>query len=199
MLIYALYPLVVGLAWFSNLFKTGQRTLGTEAQIRSLVTLGRKAGHIEKDEGQLIQRAFILNDRTARDVMTPIAKVVAVSQNATIRQAATHVLRHAYSRYPVFGQSIDQIQGLVMSRDILEALTDGRDDEPVSSYCRQVLQVPANMRSDQLLVHFRDAHIHLAVVQDGGKTVGLVTLEDVLEELVGEIEDEKMSRRRRGA
>jgi putative hemolysin len=70
-------------------------------------------------------------------------------------------------------------------------LTEGKDDQSVTTICRAGPVVPATMRSDQLLARFRDAHIHLAVVQDQQETVGLVTLEDVLEELVGDIEDEK--------
>ena len=77
-----------------------------------------------------------------------------------------------------------------MSRDILEAITDDRAHEPVSTIIRPVLTVPASMRSDVLLMLFRRRGIHLAIVQEQGKTVGLVTREDVLEELVGEIEDE---------
>ncbi len=191
LLTVVLYPVVLGLASFSNLFKAGKRRIGTETQIRSLVKIGRRAGLIERDEGQLIHRAFILNDRTAEAVMTPVDAVIGVPETSTIRQAASRVFRHAYSRYPVFGKSIDEIKGLVMSRDILTALTEGRDDEPVSTICRPCLVVPASMLSDELMVCFRDEHVHLAVVQDDEKTVGLVTLEDVLEELVGEIEDEK--------
>lgn len=189
--IYALYPLVIALEWMSSLFKTGRRRIGTEEQIRSLVTIGRRAGYIESDEGQLIHRAFILNDRTAADVMTSLEDVVAVEVSATVRQAADRVFRNAYSRYPVFAASINDVKGMVLSHDILEAVSEGRDQEPISSIVRPALVVPAEMRSDELLVRFRDRRIHLAIVQDEGKTVGLVTLEDVLEELVGEIEDEK--------
>ena len=190
-LIYLLFPVVVVLDWFASLFKTGRRRIGTETQIRSLVTIGRRAGYIEPDEGQLIRRAFILNDRTAADIMTPIQDMVALPETRTIRQAASQVFRHAYSRYPVFGESIHDIKGLVMSRDILTALTKGKDDKKLSAVCRSALIVPATMRSDELLVRFRDERVHLAVVQDNRRTIGLVTLEDVLEELVGEIEDEK--------
>jgi putative hemolysin len=190
-LIYLFYPIVMGLEWSSNLFKTGQRRLGTEVQIRSLVTIGKRAGHIERDEGQLIRRAFVLNDRTAANIMTHRKEMICVAGTSNIRQAASQVFRHAFSRYPVLGKSIHDIRGLVMSRDILTALTEGKDNEPVSTICRPCLNVPASMRSDELLAHFRDRRIHLAVVEDHQRTVGLVTLEDVLEELIGEIEDEK--------
>jgi putative hemolysin len=190
-LIYLLFPVVVALDWFASFFKTGQRRIGTETQIRSLVTIGRRAGHIELDEGQLIRRAFILNDRSAADIMTPVKDMVAVPETSTIRQAASQVFRHGYSRYPVFGESIHDIKGLAMSRDILTALTRGKDKQDMSEIFRPALIVPATMRSDELLVRFRDERVHLAVVQENQKTIGLVTLEDVLEELVGEIEDEK--------
>lgn len=190
-LIYALFPIVVLLDWLTGFFQQGTRRIGTEAQIRSLVTIGRRAGHIESDEGQLIHRAFVLNDKFASDIMTPLKDIEAVEESVTIRQAASRVFHNSYSRYPVFGKSIHEVRGIVMSFDILEALAQGRDEEPVTSILREGLVVDARTRSDELLVLFRDKHIHLAIVQDKGKTVGLVTLEDVLEELVGQIEDEK--------
>ena len=190
-LVYGLFPLVLALEWISNLLKSGRRPIGTEAQIRSLVTIGRRAGYIESDEGHLIHRAFILNDRTAADIMTPLKDIVGVDATATVRQAADRVLRDAFSRYPVFGKSIHDIQAMALSRDILKALSEGKDQQPVTTIARPALTVSAAVRSDELLILFRDRHVHMAIVQDQGKTVGLVTLEDVLEELVGEIEDEK--------
>lgn len=190
-LIYALYPLVLLLDRFSGLFQQGSRRIGTEAQIRSLVSIGRREGHIESDEGQLIHRAFVLNDKKAADVMTPLKDIELVNETSTIRQAANRVFHNTYSRYPVFGKSIHDVRGIVMSYDILEALAQGRDEAPISEILREALVVDAQKRSDELLVLFRDRHIHLAIVQENGKTVGLVTLEDVLEQLVGAIEDEK--------
>ena len=189
--IYALYPLVITLAWVSRLFQAGERPIGTEIQIRSLVTIGRRQGYIENDEGQLIHRAFILNDKTAADVMTLLKDVVSVDTSATIHRAADEVIRNVYSRYPVFGKSIHDVKGMVLCQDLLEALSDEKDNEPISSILRPALTIEANARLDELLVHFRDLRIHLAIVQENGKTVGIVTLEDILEELVGEIEDER--------
>lgn len=188
--IYVLYPLVWVLDRVAQWFQTGKRVVGTEEQIRSLVSLGRHAGHIESDEGQLIHRAFILNDKTAADVMSPLKDIIGVQANENIRQAADKVFKHPYSRYPVFGKSIHDVKGIVMSHDILEAVSEGRENEPVTSIMRDGLVVSARRRCDQLIVLFRDQHIHLAIVQEDAHTIGLVTLEDVLEELVGEIEDE---------
>ena len=96
-----------------------------------------------------------------------------------------------FSRYPVAGDSIDDIQGIAMSRDILETLAEGHEDAPVLSISRPAFIVETDHRSDRLLVMFRDKDNHLAVIQDHSRTVGVVSLEDVLEELVGEIEDER--------
>ena len=190
-LIYALYPLVLLLDYISSLFAVGERRIGTEGQIRSLVTIGRRAGHIESDEGHLIHRAFILNDKTAEDVMTPLKDMIKLDATVSIKNAGKQLFQHEFSRYPVFDKSMHEFAGLAMGRDILVALVEGRDEEPISTIVREGLLVPHDYRSDELMVLFRDKHIHLAVVQKNGKTIGLVTLEDVLEELVGEIDDEK--------
>lgn len=190
LLISALFPLVFALERLAGLFKNGRRAIGTEDQIRALVSIGHRAGHIESDEGQLIHRAFILNDKTAGDVMTPLKDIVSVSQDKTIREAADKVFKHTFSRYPVFDTSIHEVHGIVMSHDILESLAEGQDAMPITEIVREALVVESTKPSDDLLILFRDRNIHLAVVQENGKTVGLVTLEDVLEELVGEIEDE---------
>jgi putative hemolysin len=187
---YVLFPIVWLLERLVNLFKEGKRAIGTEEQIRALARIGHRAGHIRESEGQIIQRAFLLNDKTAADIMTAKGSIVTVSADSTIRGAADQVFRHAYSRYPVVGANADDVRGLVFSRDILTALSDGKDAEIITSIINEVPKVDAKMRADKLLLLLRDKRVHLAIVREGTKTVGLVTLEDVLEELVGEIEDE---------
>ncbi len=186
----ALYPLVRGLEWLAEILKRGRRRIGTEEQIRALVTIGKRAGLIEGDEMRMIHRAFLLNDRTARDLMTPLENVIAIDAAASIGESAALVREHAFSRYPVFGNSPDEIEGWVLVRDLLQAMADGRQDEKVRPLVRPAFEVEADRRSDWLLVMFRDRHVHLAIVRENDKTLGVVTLEDVLEELVGQIEDE---------
>ncbi len=185
----ALYPVVVGLERLARLFQVGERELGTEAQIRSLVTIGRRSGHIEDDEGQLIRRAFFLNDRTAADVMTPVERVIALDAGATVDVAAPVVRLHPHSRLPVFGATADEVHGLVSAKMVLTALTDERRSHPVLSLCQPAVVVAGDTSCDDLLVVFRNAKTHMAIVRDGGSTLGVVTLADVLEELVGEIPD----------
>ena len=183
-------PLIVALEWITNLFKRGERKVGTEEQIRSLVTIGRRKGHIESDEGQLIHRAFILNDKNAADIMTPLKDIIGVNTEDSIGEAWQKIDHEAHSRFPVFGGSMHEIVGMIIKQNVIRSLYEKKGGESIESITRDALTVSADMRSDELISLFRDKHIHLAVVQEDNHTVGLVTLEDVLEELVGEIEDE---------
>ncbi|MBT7337350.1 HlyC/CorC family transporter [Candidatus Peregrinibacteria bacterium] len=190
MLTTIMLPIIVALEYITNLFKKGERKVGTEAQIRSLVTIGRKLGHIESDEGQLIHRAFILNDKTADDIMTPLKDIIAVNTDDTIGEAWQKIDHEPHSRYPVFGISMHEVKGMIIKQDVLQSLYEKNGGDDIESIIRDVLTVKSDMRSDELIALFREKNIHQAVVQENDHTVGLVTLEDVLEELVGEIEDE---------
>jgi len=188
---FAIYPLGVALAWFSDTLMRGQRKIGTETQIRALVRLGRKGDHIEPDEGHMIFRTFCLNDRMAQDIMTPLEKVVSIPASATVSEAADIIRIKEFSRYPMFGKSPDDVQGMLIARDVLRMLADGEEETSITSIPHSPFVVSADTRADKLLMEFRTRHQHLAVVQQMERTVGIVTLEDVLEEIVGEIEDEK--------
>lgn len=188
---FLIFPLGAALAWLSNTLMRGQRRLGTEAQIRALVRFGREAGHIEADEGHMIFRTFCLNDRSAQDIMTPLENVVWIPSSATVREAEQIISDREFSRFPVFGESSDDVRGVVIARDVLRKLAHGQEDAGISSILRPPFVVSVESRADALLVQFRTHHQHLAVVEQQGQTVGIVTLEDVLEEIVGEIEDEK--------
>lgn len=188
---FAIYPLCIALAWLSDTLMRGQRKIGTETQIRALVKRGRKGGHIEPSEGHMIFRTFRLNDRTAEDIMTPLKKVVSIPASATVSEAAEIIRTNEFSRYPVFRKSPDDIQGMLITRDVLRLLADGEGESSITSMMHAPFVVNAETRADELLLEFRTRHQHLAIVQQSNHTIGIVTLEDVLEEIVGEIEDEK--------
>ena len=190
-LVIALFPLVWLLERAVRLFKSGKRKVGTEEQIRALANLGGGAGHIDADERELIHRAFVLNDRMTADIMTPASRMVYCQTNDTIRSVARMVFEHSYSRYPIVGASLDDVRGYVLSCDILETLAAGKEHALALSIARKVPKVSSTMRCDDLLHFLRKSTGQLAIVVQEGKTVGLVTLEDVLEELVGNILDEK--------
>jgi CBS domain containing-hemolysin-like protein len=187
---YALFPLVVFLEWLSKLMQRGQRHVGTEDQISALVKLGGSAGLIEKDEIQLINRVFTLNDSTAEQIMTPLKQICSLPSDMTVWEAAEIVVARRFSRFPVLGAGSGEIVGYVLARDILEAAYRGETDRRVCEVSAGIPEVELSDTSDDLLPLFRELKLHMAVVRKAGRTIGIVTLEDVLEELVGEIWDE---------
>lgn len=191
LLITIFYPLVFVLERIVRLFKSGRRKVGTEEQIRALANIGGGAGHIDADEQEFIHRAFVLNDRKVREIMIKNWKIVCIQADATIERAAKIVFQHHFSRYPVTGSLCNNIRGYTLSRDILSAMADGKGGAPVTPLIREILTVDAELPCDELLSLLRKNAAQLAMVQESGRIVGLVTLEDVLEELVGEIKDER--------
>ncbi|OGJ59836.1 hypothetical protein A2881_01740 [Candidatus Peribacteria bacterium RIFCSPHIGHO2_01_FULL_55_13] len=190
LLITLLYPLVFVLERIVRLFKSGKRKVGTEEQIRALANIGGGAGHIDADEQQFIHRAFVLNDRKVRDIMIKGEQMVCIKTDATIEQAAKTVFHHHFSRYPVIGSSFHDTRGYILSRDILSAVADGKGSAPITPLIRDILTVDADLPCDSLLNILRNNAAQLAMVREQKQIVGLVTLEDVLEQLVGEIKDE---------
>jgi len=188
---YALFPLVRFLEWFSKLMQRGTRRVGTEEQIKALVKLGSASGYIEKDESRLIRRAFVLDDTPAEAIMTPLEKVTGISEVTTIREAVETLKEKRYSRFPVYSESPKNITGYVLSKDIYELAAAGKWRQQIGTICDSIPVVNAEKTTDTLLVYFRQIRTHIAIVKKSSTTIGIVTLEDVIEELVGEIEDEK--------
>ena len=163
----------------------------TESELRQLTALGRSEGSIDEHEGQIIERAFRLDDTRVWDIMTPRVDVFAWSDSLTLEEIATQFGSVPYSRVPVYDESIDDVTGVLYLRDAYQALIAGQKDTPLRSLARQPLVVPGSLPLTRLLRDFQNRRIHLALVVDEyGGIDGLVTLEDVIEELVGEIEDE---------
>lgn len=190
-LILMLYPIVLFLERVVKVFKTGKRKIGTEDQIRALANLGGGSGHIDSDERELIHRAFVLNDTTARNVMTPVEKLASLRLTTTVWRASVMVFEQHFSRYPVLSDSGKKSIGYVLSKDILESLADGDDDASIEHLIRPIEVVSPDMRCDDLLHFLRKSMTQIALVGTRNNVIGLVTLEDVLEELVGEIHDEQ--------
>jgi CBS domain containing-hemolysin-like protein len=163
----------------------------TESEIRELTVLGQAEGVIEEHERQLIERAFRLDEMQAWDIMTPRVDIFAWRDSLRLSEIARQLGGVPYSRMPVYGESIDDITGVLYLRDAYRALVSGQRDLPLRVLAREPLIVPGSVRATQLLREFQNRRIHMAIVVDEyGGTDGLVTLEDVLEELVGEIVDE---------
>ena len=170
----------------------GTLPIGTisEQQIRRVAGLAHHEP-IEEHERQLIERAVRMDETKAWDIMTPRVDVFAWQDNLPVSAVAAQLSTVSFSRVPIYGESIDDVTGVLHVRDAYEALVTGQRDVPLRALARQPLIVPGSVSLTTLLRDFQARRIHLAIVVDEyGGTDGLVTLEDVIEELVGEIVDE---------
>ena len=166
----------------------------SEAELRELVDLAEASSVIESGERQMIHSVFELGDTLVREVMVPRTDVVFIERTKTLRQAMSLALRSGYSRIPVIGESLDDIVGFAYLKDVTKRVFDRHEAETterVDSVMRPVLYVPDSKPIDALLREMQAERKHIGVVVDEyGGTAGLVTIEDVVEELVGEITDE---------
>lgn len=163
----------------------------TEAEIQLLTRIGHQEGIIEEDEREMIERVFRLNDTTAQDIMTPRVSLTTVPGQGTLEDIRDAVLASQHSRILAIGDSVDDVLGIVLRGDVLAALLRGRGGEPVTALVRPAPVVVGTARADRLLEVFRKERMLLAVVIDEyGGVMGVVTLEDVLEVVMGEIVDE---------
>jgi len=159
--------------------------------VREIARIGREEGVVDEDENLLVERAFRLDEMTARDVMTPRVDVFSWDESLTLEEIVSELKEVPYSRVPVHGESVDDVTGILYVREALEAYVAGKGQTRLSQLGREPLFVPASSPLTRLLRQFQARRIHMGIVADEfGGTDGLVTLEDVLEELVGEIVDE---------
>jgi putative hemolysin len=163
-----------------------------EREVRELSELGQKEGVVDEEEHQLVERAFRMDELAAWDVMTPRVDIFAWRNSLRLEEIVDQLHAVPYSRVPVFGESIDDITGILYVREAYEAWVAGRGTTPLSALARDPFFLPGSLPLPQLLRDFQGRRLHMGIVADEfGGTDGLVTLEDVLEELVGEIEDER--------
>ncbi|MEU8355051.1 hemolysin family protein [Nonomuraea sp. NPDC048882] len=173
-------------------FRDGPFT--SEAELRDLVDLAEERRVIEPDEREMIHSVFELGDTLVREVMVPRTDMVYIERGKTISQALSLALRSGFSRIPVVGENQDDVIGIAYLKDIARKIHESGDSggkEPVESIMRPAAYVPESKPIDQLMREMQARQIHIAIVIDEyGGTAGLVTIEDVLEEIVGEITDE---------
>jgi CBS domain containing-hemolysin-like protein len=162
-----------------------------QRELRELTELGRREGVVEEEEHELVERAFRMDELTAWDIMTPRVDVFAWPDSLTVGEVVPRLEAVPHSRVPVYRASIDHITGILYVREAYDAFVQGRPDVRLSALAREPFFVPGSLPLPQLLRDFQARRIHMGIVADEfGGTDGLVTLEDVIEELVGEIEDE---------
>ena len=159
-------------------------------ELRMLVEQSRQRGKLDADDARLLQGVFEFSEKTAREVMTPRTEMVALPADLTLEEAADQVAVAGRSRYPVYGESLDDILGIVHAKDILAGLRSAKGGS-LRAVLRPAVFVPGTREVEDVLADMKRQKIHLAIVLDEfGGTAGLVTMEDLLEEIVGQIYDE---------
>ena len=173
-------------------FRTGPFT--NEAELRDLVDQAHERGLVESDEHEMIHSVFELGDTLVRELMVPRTDMVWIEKDKSLRQALSLALRSGFSRVPVVGDSIDQIIGIAYVKDLAKRTLDHHEAETterVEQHMRPATFVPESKIAADLLKEMQRDQIHLAIVVDEyGGTAGIITIEDILEEIVGEIADE---------
>ncbi len=193
-------PIVAFLKIFDPIFRSiagasdeqnGERLEEKQEKLLSVVEEGQKEGIVDEKEREMIESVLDFRDTTAGEIMTPRTDIIAIEASAPFSQALQIILEEGHSRYPVFHNSIDNIIGMLYAKDLLHDLNQTDNAENIDHRIRKPFFVPKNKSLRDLLSCFQNQKVHIAVVLDEfGATAGLVSIEDILEELVGEIIDE---------
>ncbi len=196
LLAYAILPLMFSIEFVESLFDLRKEAISPEAtrpeeHIEALMIAGEEEGIIERADRELIESVVAFGDKTVREVMTPRPRVVAIRQDATLEELRQLVIHEQFSRIPVYEDSIDQICGFVHVRDVFELNEEQRARKRVRDIMRPIRAIPESKAVNDLLREMQEEGAHMAVVVDEyGSTAGIVTMEDMVEEIVGEIHDE---------
>jgi CBS domain containing-hemolysin-like protein len=183
-------PLVWMLEKITDRFATAKKIV-SEEELQILSQLGHLEGTIEEDERDMIKKVFELNDLSAKDIMTPRTVVVSFPKEKTLSELEEKIYNLPNARIPVYSKNLDNVIGVCQRRDLLTALARDNKSAKISEFIKPAIYVKESAKADELLPLFQRKRYHLAIVKDEfGGTSGVVTLEDVLEQLVGEIVDE---------
>lgn len=193
--LFLIQQIILPITWiFEKIYPKGRLRVPaiTEEELRIMTSVGVEEGTVQKREAEIIKKVFQLNDITAEDVMTPRSEIYALKDNAKLNRVKGKIINSPFSRIPVYKKSIDYITGILYKDDALIYLAKGRSNNiPLKEFTREAIYIPETMFVDELMREFQTRHIHMAiVVNEYGEVVGIATLEDIIEELVGEIVDE---------
>jgi len=173
-----------------NRFLSGRRKV-TEEEIQDLMDAGEEEGIINEEENAMIRSIFALGDTVVREVMVPRTDMACIPIDASIREALDTIIACGHSRIPVYDGTMDNIVGLLYAKDLLKYWGIDEADVSLRSITRPTMFIPESKNLEEMLQEFRKKRIHLAIVVDEyGGTSGLLTIEDLLEQIVGDIQDE---------
>jgi putative hemolysin len=186
-------PLSIFLIRLQGTNDQSPRKLGsvTEDELKTWVERGQPEGGLELDERKMIYSIFQFGDTLCREIMVPRTEVLALEVKTPINQAINAFVESGHSRVPVFDDTIDNVVGMLYAKDLLKVHSNPGEKNPIKKFLRHAYFVPESKKVDELLAEMQAKGIHIAVVVDEyGGMAGLVTLEDIVEEIVGEIRDE---------
>jgi CBS domain containing-hemolysin-like protein len=176
---------------FGQSSKIARETVHSPDELRMLVEQSEEQGALETTDAEMLGKVFAFSEKKARDVMTPRTDIIAMTADASLDDALEVIEEAGFSRFPVYDESIDNIIGMVHVKDLLGVLREKLDEFTVRDVMREVHVVPGSREVEEVLADFKKRKEHMAIVLDEyGGTAGLVTMEDLLEEIVGEILDE---------
>ncbi len=197
---YLFYPLVTFLNRFTSFVvnkiggtketESAGEWVSSEREIRFLIDYIYGKGLIEQEKNEMLQNIFELGTTPVKEIMVPATDIVLVTSDATIKDTLATFVEHPFTRLPVYEAKSDNIIGMVHMKDVFMCLTKN-EDKPLSELIRPILFIPESIKVNQMLREFRNKHMHIAVViNEHGSITGLITLEDVLEQIVGDLRDE---------
>ena len=196
---WVFWPFIWLLRWLSNALirllgleqPSEMRLVHSEEELKMLISASHEEGVLEQEEQQILHKVFDFAETEVRQVMVPRPDVIALPVELTPDEAIERALAEPYKRYPVYRDTLDELIGVVHVRHLYGARVHGTDAADIAAFARPVPIVPETKKLDELMADFRRTKTHMAIVVDEyGSTVGIATLEDLLEEIVGEINDE---------
>ncbi len=180
--------------WLTRLlqkWRDSPRVANSEEELQLLIDASEQRGIIDEEEGDMLQSILELDETYLREIMVPRTDMVCADVSASLSTVLDTILRSGHSRIPIYQGTIDNIIGLVYAKDLLHYWGQSLDDVPLERVLRPPFLVPESKQVSVLLREFRETRVHIAIVIDEyGGTAGLVTIEDLLEEIVGDIQDE---------
>jgi len=191
LLVVLMKPILIPLAFLNNLMTPKKKTGATvsRSDIAILAEIGRKEGALEDQEWQVVRNVIKLSEVRVREIMTPRPDIIAIPSDSTVAEAKKVMLEEGHFRLPVYEGSVDSIIGIIVARDLFKAEIAGEQD--LKNIIREPFFVPDSKAVDELIKEMRTQKIKISIVVDEfGGTAGIVSLEDLIEEIVGEIQDE---------
>jgi len=163
----------------------------SEEELKMIISESSEGGAIEESERDLIQNVFEFDDRRVINIQTLRKNISAINVNSTVKEAIDFALQEGYSRYPVYEESLDNIIGILYTKDLMRSLIEDPNKKEIRGLLREPIFISESAMIKHVLKQFQQKHVHMAVVtNEVGEVAGMVTMEDILEELVGEIQDE---------